>query len=64
MKVYAGHTSAFDNEIYEIRFIRQSEPNETKGINFIQNGQYYRIIADNFSEAYEMLIKELYDRAA
>ena len=58
MKVFAGMTSVHENEILSIKYIRQSEPDETKGINFIQNGQYFRIIADNFSEAYEMLIKD------
>ncbi|HNO26222.1 MAG TPA: hypothetical protein PKK94_24795 [Leptospiraceae bacterium] len=58
MKVFAGMTSVPENEILSIKYIRQSEPDETKGINFIQNGQYFRIIADNFSEAYEMLIKD------
>jgi hypothetical protein len=47
------------NEIIELKYVRTAERNETKGIYFIQNGQYFRIIADDFSEAYEMLKKEI-----
>jgi hypothetical protein len=59
MKVYAAFTSVPENEIIELKYVRTAERKETKGIYFIQNGQYFRIIADDFSEAYEMLKKEI-----
>ena len=59
MKVYAAFTSVPENEIIELKYVRIAERKEIKGIYFIQNGQYFRIIADDFHEAYEMLKKEI-----
>lgn len=61
MKVFAAFTSVPENEITCLKYVRIAERKEkkNKGIYWIQSGQYFRIIADNFHEAYEMLKAEI-----
>lgn len=61
MKVYALHVTQ-DNEPVCFNYLRKAEPHEKKGIVWIDTAQYYRVLADNFDEAYEIIKRELYEQ--